>query len=938
MSAVSPTYKAADSRDAERRLEEFEEAWQGPTPPVLEAYLPRDGDDTARRKFLEELVKIDLEQRWRRASGGHPLASGGRKSPGDPDTAEIPRLEDYLARHPALAGSEGIAADLIGEEYRARYCWGDRPAHAEYERRFPRQWPRLQTILRAVDSELAREFGRREKKVPVAVRVPEAVALPPPVASARAFLDVLAGCQLVAPAQLDELQAVTWDSAHALGKDLLQRGWLTPYQVNQVLLGRGPDLILGPYVLLERLGEGGTGQVFKARHQHLRRIVALKQIRKELLTDPEVVGRFYREIQVVSQLDHPNVVHAFDAGPIGTSHCLVMEYVEGTDLARLVRQSGPLPVNHAAEYIRQAALGLQHAHERGLVHRDIKPSNLFLVSGESPKASTTHHSPLTTHPNTPWGVIKILDLGLARLRRGVDAPHSNIPHPPGALTPVGAVMLGTPDYVAPEQALDFHSADIRADIYSLGCTFYHLLTGRPPFVGGSIARKLLRHQQSHPTAIEVLRSDLPPELAGALRRMMAKDPKHRYQTPAEVAAVLEGWLTTGKVPPQAPAVVSAPAAPPAATAPTAPPPRPRRARTHPFHWVAAAVLASVGLAVVALPFAFRPAPATVASATQSPEPALPPLEQLALAGIAPEDRAAWQPEELVGVVGKRGLEPMRSVAISPDSKYVALGGGHGVLIGEIATGRRWTPQPERSMVWAVAFGPAGRNVTWAAEDRKLRSAELPPADVRILPNAHEKRITALAYSPDGKQLASAGQEGSLKLWEGPRDKPTLLQDKGPPINALAFGKVLVSGDNQSVRLWDLTTHKPKERIPAPKGQPIVALALTADGSLLAAAANNLVRLYDLSGAKPRELPQLRGHLAEVRAVAFAPDGKRIVSADSRGVVILWDATVSQERKRWTFPFPVNGVTFAPDGKHLLTANNDGTGYVLRLGPGAKTGQ
>jgi len=932
MSAVSPTYKAVDCRDAERRLEEFEEAWQGPTPPALDAYLPRDSDDASRRRALEELIKIDLEHRWRRAgapaSGGHP-ASGGRKSPGDPPEA-VPRLEDYLARHAALAGSDGIAPDLIGEEYRARHCWGDRPSHAEYERRFPRQWPRLQSVLRAVDSELAREFGRREKKVLLATPIPEAVALPPPVASARAFLDVLGSCQLVAAAQLDELQASTWDSAHALGKELLQRGWLTPYQVNQVLLGRGPDLILGPYVLLERLGEGGTGQVFKARHQHLRRIVALKQIRKELLTDPEVVGRFYREIQVVSQLDHPNVVHAFDAGPIGTSHCLVMEYVEGTDLARLVRQSGPLPVHHAAEYIRQAALGLAHAHERGLVHRDIKPSNLFLVSsgvGSGELSKLTHQ---------PWGVVKILDLGLARLRRSVDAPLGNGPQAPGSLTPVGTVMLGTPDYVAPEQALDFHSADIRADIYSLGCTFYHLLTGRPPFVGGSIARKLLRHQQSHPTAIEVLRADLPPELAGALRRMMAKDPKHRYQTPAEVAAVLEGWLSTGQLPPQAPTIVSEPA-PAAANVAPAPRARPPRRGVHPYHWVAAAVLATVGLAVVAIPFVFRPVPATVPSTTQPVEVALPPLEQLEAARIPPEERAGWQPEELVAIVGKRGQEPMRSVALSPDSKYVALG-GQGVLIGEIATGRRWTPQSEKALVWTVAFGPAGKNVTWAADDRKIRSAELPPGDVRILPNAHDRRITALAFSLDGKQLASAGQDGSLKLWEGPgRDKPLVLQDKGAPISALAFGKLLISGDNQSIRLWDLTTHKPKERLATPK-QPVLALSLSADGTLLAAAASNIVRVYDLAGLKPRELAPLRGHTAEVRGVAFAPDGKRIVSADARGVVILWDATVSQERKRWTFPFPVNGVTFAPDGRHLLTANNDGTGYILRLGPGGRVGQ
>jgi WD40 repeat protein len=324
-------------------------------------------------------------------------------------------------------------------------------------------------------------------------------------------------------------------------------------------------------------------------------------------------------------------------------------------------------------------------------------------------------------------------------------------------------------------------------------------------------------------------------------------------------------------------------------------------------------------------------------ATQPLEASLPPLEQLEAARIPEEERASWQPEELVAVVGKQGREPIRSAAISSDSRYVALGRGHSVLIWEIATGRRWTPQAERSAVSSVAFAPGGKRVTWASEDRKIHTADLPPADVRTIPNAHEKRITALAISPDGKQLASAGQEGGLKLWEGPgRDKPVLLQDKGSPINALAFGKVLASGDAQSIRLWDVTTRKPKERIPAPKQQPIQALAFTADGNLLAAAMQSVIRLYDLTGPKPRELPMLRGHQGEVRAVAFAPDGKRLVTADSRGALILWDVTVSQERKRWTFPFPINGVVFAADGRHLLTANNDGTGYILRLGPVART--
>src|SRR5262249_46140961 len=152
----------------------------------------------------------------------------------------------------------------------------------------------------------------------------------------------------------------------------LERGWLTRYQINQVAQGRTKDLVIGSYIVLEPVGEGGMGQVYKARHQHMNRVVALKVIRKERLSNPEAVRRFYKEIQAAAQLAHPNIVLAFDAGQTGQTHYFAMEYIDGIDLSRLVKESGPLPVVKACDYIRQAALGLQHAHERGLVHRDIK--------------------------------------------------------------------------------------------------------------------------------------------------------------------------------------------------------------------------------------------------------------------------------------------------------------------------------------------------------------------------------------------------------------------------------------------------------------------------------------------------------------------------------------------------------------------------------------
>jgi hypothetical protein len=273
---------------------------------------------------------------------------------------------------------------------------------------------------------------------------------------------------------------------------------------------------------VKRLGEGGTGQVFQARHQKLGRLVALKIIRPDLVADPEVVGRFYREVQLLSRLTHPNIVHAYDAGPIGRTHFLVMEYVAGIDLSQLVKQKGPLPVAEACAYVRQAALGLQHAHAQGLVHRDIKPPNLLL-----------------THGGEHGALVKLLDLGLARLA-GKDGVASG--EKTSLLTPAGALSMGTPDYMAPEQALDFHAADIRADIYSLGCTLWYLLTGQPPFPGGTLAVKLLAHQQRELPALEQLRPNVPASLALVIRRMLAKAPDERYQTPLEVAEALAPFV------------------------------------------------------------------------------------------------------------------------------------------------------------------------------------------------------------------------------------------------------------------------------------------------------------------------------------------------------------------------------------------------------------
>ncbi|HMF12756.1 MAG TPA: protein kinase, partial [Gemmataceae bacterium] len=341
------------------------------------------------------------------------------------------------------------------------------------------------------------------------------------------LLDSLYDLELLPAKQLEEAVGPLrqqFPQARDLAAECVRRGWLTDFQAERLLAGQGSSIAFGPYLLLQRLGQGGMGEVFKARHRLLNRTVALKVTRKELLTDPTNERRFVREIQATARLAHPNIVAVLDASRVGETHFFAMEYIEGADLARVVKQQGPLPVARACEYIRQSADGLQHAFENNLVHRDIKPSNL-LVTAEGSQ-------------------VKILDMGVARVgdNEGSD------------LTATGSVV-GTPDYLAPEQATNSRAVDIRADIYSLGCTFYHLLTGHPPFPDGSGLEKAIKHLHEVPQPIRKERPDVPPELALVLDKMMAKKPNDRYQQPVEVSRALQPFVQAAPTLSQATRVV-----------------------------------------------------------------------------------------------------------------------------------------------------------------------------------------------------------------------------------------------------------------------------------------------------------------------------------------------------------------------------------------------
>jgi serine/threonine protein kinase/putative intracellular protease/amidase len=331
------------------------------------------------------------------------------------------------------------------------------------------------------------------------------------------FLQALESSGLIHPDELATLSerfsaSERESDAQPLAKSLVREKKLTPLQAGYLYHGKGEALTLGNYLLLEKLGSGGMGVVFKARHRRLGRVVAVKVLAAEVTKDPLAVKRFEREVRAAGQLLHPNIVTAYDADEAQGHFFLVMEFVDGQDLASVVRENGPLTVEQAVDYILQAAKGLEYAHHMGVIHRDIKPGNLLLARD---------------------GTIKILDMGLARLDESAVTRTA-----PDELTRSGQVM-GTVDYMAPEQGEDTRQADQRSDIYSLGCTLFRLLTGEPPYLADSLVRRFLAHREAPIPSLRARRPETPQRLDDICRKMLAKRPEDRYQNMAELIEALE---------------------------------------------------------------------------------------------------------------------------------------------------------------------------------------------------------------------------------------------------------------------------------------------------------------------------------------------------------------------------------------------------------------
>jgi serine/threonine protein kinase len=315
-------------------------------------------------------------------------------------------------------------------------------------------------------------------------------------------------------------------------KWLVARQALSDFQAGLLLKGNTDRLFLGEYKLIERIGKGRMAGVYLAKHG-LGQSVAVKILPPSKARDPQVLARFQRESRLALKLKHPNIVRAFQAGESNGLHYIVMEYLEGETLEDALERRKKLPATEAVRLVHQALLGLQHLHEKDMVHRDLKPANLMLVPGQVPGRPD----------NTLTATVKILDIGLGRALFDEGAPSGQA----ADLTSTGEI-LGSPDYMAPEQARDAHRADIRADIYSLGCVLYHALTGQVPFPDSNTVRKMVKHATEAPRPVRTLAPDVPEGLQQVLDWMMAKDPGQRYPTPERAAEALQVFLVAGSAP------------------------------------------------------------------------------------------------------------------------------------------------------------------------------------------------------------------------------------------------------------------------------------------------------------------------------------------------------------------------------------------------------
>jgi len=600
-----------------------------------------------------------------------------------------------------------------------------------------------------------------------------------------------------------------------------------------------PDVtarVVPGFEVMEEINRGGMGVIYKALQIAMNRIVALKAINPSKLEHPGTRDRFEAEVKASALLNHANIVTVYQADLDGPFPYVAMEYVPGVDLLRLVRKAGPLPVTDAVYYIRQAAEGLQHAFEQGLIHRDIKPSNLMVSPAAIGSPELRGRLPK----------VKILDMGLARVvtPEGQEAEQG--------LTQPG-VFLGTPDYVAPEQAEDAQQADTRSDIFSLGGALYFLLTAEVPYPGKTLVEKV-RRAVTGPPSVLAKRKDAPPSLDGVVRKMLAPDPADRYQTPAEIVSALDRILRGEKVP-------GLPEAPPVS------------------------------------------APQVALGDVKAHDGA---VRGLAINGdgqflvTAGEDSRLrlWQtggkPQELKTFLGDFGS--VDHLALAPNGKWVATCATRlttsemGVQLWDLATGaeRRRLRGPAEN-IRCVAISPDGKGIAAGSNDSMVwvwSSDQAGPKTFCM--KGHAGAVTGVWFiTPES--ILSTGMDGTVRQWDLRTGKTKgVIQAAAGPIVGLAFGskRVAVAGDYLAVRQPGSSSFA---RFTGHNGNVLCA-AFSPDGRLLASGGlDRMVRVW--STEDTTEIAAYAGHAQSVLAVAFAPSGKALYSTGQDGMLRRWAVPV-----------------------------------------------
>jgi|GEM_PF-1991824 len=803
--------------------------------------------------------------------------------------------------------------------------------------------------------------------------------------TSESVLADLRSLPLLSPEQLARVEAAAVKSApgpEKIVQRLTGKGWITPFQAEVLLAGKSSGLLFGHYILLSRLGEGGMGAVFKARHTRLDRIDAVKVIRADKIASKLVAKRFLREIQLTADLNHPHIIKALDAGQVGSQLYLATEYVPGEDLTATVRREGTLSVADACLVIYQCALALRHIHERGLIHRDLKPSNI--MREEKTK------------------IVKLLDLGLSNSLHEQPSADSQAGH----LTRDG-VMLGTPDFMPPEQARNPHGVDIRADLYSLGCTFFYLLTGRTPYDGSSV-EKLLKHTTAPIPPLVLPRGPTPTSLAAIVNRLMAKRPEDRFQEPQELIDALLA-LRPG----------SEPGAIPTATATTAvvvddwqsqfdlliandpsasgvnPIPRSSvkpegKGRAAVWWFTAAAALVALSVSVFFVMKGKSTAEPPVAEAVPAAEESADELKALRAAEKTPgEDRAAlrarvlaFRAKNLTTAPGTAAAALLRKLP-SPldllaaerddnltDSSIVRLGEANGTVANFT-----FSPADDRLIVTRFNQPPEEWELPALQRTNRFASMTVPDNEAATL-------------AADGRTAACVN-DGKVQVWADSGMRTTPLDWNVERVAILPDGKtaIVVPADSEErLARVDLETGKVLQRLEHPSGG-VTGIAVAPDGaSVIVFGPENMIRqlatangklqqaydtppnvtadavagvfgpesqrlyligafrtagrfapgspapsvVYEVAGEKPNPFLSRTGQQGRPASVAIAADESTVAVGTFNGHLHVYSAATGKAAHHFRFQRTVTALAFSTHGRTLAVALEDGTALLLPL--------